>query len=276
MIIYLAGLQDIPRHLYEAADIDGANRWQKFRFVTVPQMTPILFFNVVTGLIGALQTFTPATFSEKAVPATRCCSTSSTCSRMLSHYFKMGYGSALAWILFIIIMVLTLDHFPHQPLVGPLRTGLEKRRTMATLRGLRSRRTNKPRSGSRSQRQQTASAFAAGNRADLRPDDRAGGGFSLSADLDGLVVGALTGRNRQSRAEPRAAKSGVLTTTSPCFQCFPVLDVSQELGHYDDHPDFCHDDQQFAGGVRLCADARAGAQLFCSSACWRRCFSPAR
>ncbi|HVU12386.1 MAG TPA: sugar ABC transporter permease [Phototrophicaceae bacterium] len=107
MIIYLAGLQDIPRHLYEAAEIDGANQWQRFRFVTVPQMTPILFFNVVTGLIGALQTFTPGYIFGKGGPNDSLLFYVFYLFQNAFAYFQMGYGSALAWILFIVIMILT-------------------------------------------------------------------------------------------------------------------------------------------------------------------------
>ena len=111
MIIYLAGLQDIPPYLYEAAEIDGATATQKFRFITVPQMTPILFFNVITGLIGALQTFTPGYIFGKGGPGNSLLFYVYYLYSNAFNYFKMGYGSALAWILFVIIMVLTLIIF---------------------------------------------------------------------------------------------------------------------------------------------------------------------
>lgn len=111
MIIYLAGLQDIPPYLYEAAEIDGATTTQKFRFITVPQMTPILFFNVITGLIGALQTFTPGYIFGKGGPGNSLLFYVYYLYSNAFNYFKMGYGSALAWILFVIIMVLTLIIF---------------------------------------------------------------------------------------------------------------------------------------------------------------------
>lgn len=111
MIIYLAGLQDIPPYLYEAAEIDGATAIQKFRFITVPQMTPILFFNVITGVIGALQTFTPGYIFGKGGPGNSLLFYVYYLFTNAFNYFKMGYASALAWILFIIVMVLTLIIF---------------------------------------------------------------------------------------------------------------------------------------------------------------------
>jgi multiple sugar transport system permease protein len=108
MIVYLAGLQSIPQHLYEAAEIDGANGWHKFWGVTVPMMTPTIFFNVVMGLINSFQVFTTAYVATNGGPV------NSTLFYMLYLYqegfqeFNMGYASALAWILFLIVLVLTL------------------------------------------------------------------------------------------------------------------------------------------------------------------------
>jgi multiple sugar transport system permease protein len=108
MIIYLAGLQSIPQHLYEAAEIDGANEWHQFWSVTVPMMTPTIFFNLVIGLIGSFQVFTTAYVATGGGPL------NSTLFYVLYLYrkgfqdFQMGYASALAWILFLLILVLTL------------------------------------------------------------------------------------------------------------------------------------------------------------------------
>lgn len=108
MLIYLAGLQGIPTELYEAAEVDGANSLQKLWFITIPMMSPIIFFNLVIGLIAALQTFDTAFIATNGGPAW------STYFYML-HLFtvafeelRMGYASALAWVLFIYIFVLTL------------------------------------------------------------------------------------------------------------------------------------------------------------------------
>lgn len=108
MLIYLAGLQGIPTELYDAAKVDGANDWHRLWNVTIPMMSPVIFFNLVMGIIGALQTFDIAFIATAGGPAY------STYFYML-HLFtqafqalKMGYASALAWILFIYIMILTV------------------------------------------------------------------------------------------------------------------------------------------------------------------------
>ncbi|MBN1964570.1 MAG: sugar ABC transporter permease [Anaerolineae bacterium] len=109
-VIYLAGLQNIPQHLYEAATVDGANRVQKFFRITLPLLSPTIFFQVVLGLIGAFQTFTPAFIAtgESGGPL------QSGLFYMLYIYtrsfqsLRMGYGSALAWIMTVFIMVVTL------------------------------------------------------------------------------------------------------------------------------------------------------------------------
>ena len=108
MIIYLAGLSDIPKELYEAADLDGAGRWQAFRFVTLPQMTPILFFSLVTGLIGAMQVFEVAYIFGQGGPDGALRFFVFNLWQNAFQFFKMGYASALAWILFVIILGLTL------------------------------------------------------------------------------------------------------------------------------------------------------------------------
>ena len=108
MLIYLAGLQGIPTEMYEAAKVDGANELQQFWHITIPMTSPVIFFNLVIGLIGALQTFDTAFIATNGGPAW------STYFYML-HLFttafeelKMGYASALAWVLFLYIMILTL------------------------------------------------------------------------------------------------------------------------------------------------------------------------
>jgi multiple sugar transport system permease protein len=111
MIIYLAGLQSIPQHLYEAAQIDGAGAWRQFWTVTVPMMTPTIFFNLIIGIINSFQVFATAYIATGGGPY------NSTLFYMLYLYttgfqdFKMGYASALAWILFLIVLLLTLVIF---------------------------------------------------------------------------------------------------------------------------------------------------------------------
>jgi multiple sugar transport system permease protein len=108
MIIYLAGLQSIPNSLYEAADIDGASRLGKFRHVTIPLMTPTILYNVVTQIIGSFQVFGSAFIMTGGGPL------NSTRFYMLHLFdyafssFRMGYASALAWVLLVIILVFTL------------------------------------------------------------------------------------------------------------------------------------------------------------------------
>lgn len=107
-IIFLAGLQNVPRTLYEAASIDGAGLWARFRNVTIPMMTPIILFNLVLGIIGTFQVFTAAYIVTSGGPA------NSTLFYVLYLYrrafmnFEMGYASALAWILFAIVLFFTL------------------------------------------------------------------------------------------------------------------------------------------------------------------------
>lgn len=107
-IIYLAGLQGIPTDLYEAAEVDGAQFWSRFWNITIPMMTPVLFFQLVTGLIAALQVFTQAFIMTNGGP------NNSTLFLLLYlyqnafQYWKMGYASALAWVLFVYILILTL------------------------------------------------------------------------------------------------------------------------------------------------------------------------
>jgi multiple sugar transport system permease protein len=114
-VIYLAGLQNIPRVLYEAAEIDGANGWQRFRHITLPMLSPTLFFQIVLGLIGVFQTFTSSFVATNGGPLR------STLFYMLLIYKKsfgsmrLGYGSALAWVLTIFILVITVLVFRSSP-----------------------------------------------------------------------------------------------------------------------------------------------------------------
>jgi multiple sugar transport system permease protein len=110
MIIYLAGLQDVPEELYEAVEIDGAGRWRRFWHITLPQISPVILFNVVTGLIGAMQTFTQGYVVERAGggPNNSLLFYVLYLFKNAFSYFEMGYASALAWILLLIIMLLTV------------------------------------------------------------------------------------------------------------------------------------------------------------------------
>lgn len=108
MILYLAGLQGIPRELYEAAELDGAGPFQKFTKVTLPMLTPTIFFNIVISLIGSLQIFTEPYVMTGGGPQYSTYCYSLYIYENAFRYFKMGYASALAWIMFIIILVLTI------------------------------------------------------------------------------------------------------------------------------------------------------------------------
>lgn len=110
IVIYLAGLQDVPRQLLEAAELDGANWWRKILNVTLPMLSPVIFFNVITGTIGVLQYFSQAFVMSSGTggPADSTMFYTLYLYRSAFYYFKMGYGSAMAWILFLLIFVLTL------------------------------------------------------------------------------------------------------------------------------------------------------------------------
>jgi len=106
-LILLAGLQGIPEELHEAASIDGANGWQKLRFVTVPLLTPTIFFVVVTSLIGAFQSFDQFFILTKGGPANATTPLPLYIFQNGFQYFKMGYGAALSFVLFVIILIIT-------------------------------------------------------------------------------------------------------------------------------------------------------------------------
>lgn len=108
MIIYLAGLQGIPEELYEAGKIDGANGNQLFWNVTLPLMTPTIFFNVVIGLIGALQIFTEVFLLTGGGPLFATYVYGLMVYDRAFQYFQMGMASAMAWVLGIVILILTL------------------------------------------------------------------------------------------------------------------------------------------------------------------------
>ncbi len=115
MIIFLAALQGVPRELHEAAELDGAGSMQRFFHITVPMISPALFFSLVMGLIGGFQVFTQAfVMTGTAQPGSEGGPNNATLFIVLYLYkkafmdFKMGYASAIAWALFFIILVLTL------------------------------------------------------------------------------------------------------------------------------------------------------------------------
>ena len=111
MVIFLAGLQGVPETLHEAAQIDGATWLQRLRHVTIPMISPVIFFNVIVGMIGSFQVFTAAFIATGGGPI------DSTRFYVLYLYeqgfqsFRMGYASFLAWVLFALILLFTLAQF---------------------------------------------------------------------------------------------------------------------------------------------------------------------
>ena len=107
IVIFLAGLQDIPQHLYEAAELDGAGALSRLFHITIPMITPSIFFNLVMDLIGAFQVFTSAYVMTGGGPLDSTLFYALLLFRNAFNYFKMGRASAMAWILFLIVFVLT-------------------------------------------------------------------------------------------------------------------------------------------------------------------------
>ncbi len=119
MIIFLAGLLDVPRHLYEAADIEGAKPWQKFRHVTLPMISPVILFSLVIGIINGFQYFTQAYVASTITSGTRNPTQNLGYPKQSLlffapylfqvgfYYFRMGYASAMAWILLLVTLACT-------------------------------------------------------------------------------------------------------------------------------------------------------------------------
>jgi multiple sugar transport system permease protein len=107
MLIFLAGLQGVPQELYEAADIDGAGAFSKWWNVTLPLLTPTIFFNMVLAIIAALKVFTTAWVATKGGPSYATWFFALHIYTEAFQYFRLGYGSALAWVLTVIIMFFT-------------------------------------------------------------------------------------------------------------------------------------------------------------------------
>lgn len=116
VVIYLAGLQDIPQDFYDAAQVDGASAWQRTKTITLPLLTPVIFFNLIMGTIGALQNFVlPYTLTNgQGTPANSMMFYVMYLYTNGFGYLKMGYASAMAWILFLIVVVLTAIIFVSQ------------------------------------------------------------------------------------------------------------------------------------------------------------------
>ncbi len=113
MIIFLAGLQDVPQELYEAAELDGASSFSRMRHITLPFMSPHIFFIFVMGVIGSFQYFTQAYVmtSGTGAPANSTLFYAMYLFQNAFHFFKMGYACAMAWLLFLVVLAATIIIF---------------------------------------------------------------------------------------------------------------------------------------------------------------------
>lgn len=114
MVIFLAGLQGIPQQLYEAARIDGAGSWSQFRYITLPLLSPTMFFVLVMTTISSFQVFDLAAIMTEGGPANATNTIVYYIYRCGFQFFKMGYAAAVAWVLFVIIFTVTLLQFRFQ------------------------------------------------------------------------------------------------------------------------------------------------------------------
>lgn len=114
MIIFLAGLRQIPQELYEAADVDGANKFTQFFKVTLPMLTPVIFFNLVMQMIGGFMSFTQAFLITNGGPLDGTLFYAVYIYQVAFEFLRMGYASAMAWILLVIIGLITLILFKSQ------------------------------------------------------------------------------------------------------------------------------------------------------------------
>ncbi len=107
-VIFLAGIEDIPFELHEAAQIDGATPWQRWLRVTVPMLTPLVLFNLVTSLIASFQAFAEVQILTGGGPYNSTLVYMLYLYRQAFQYFNLGYASALAWVMFVLVVLLTL------------------------------------------------------------------------------------------------------------------------------------------------------------------------
>lgn len=111
MVIFLAGLKQIPQELYESAAVDGANKIRRFVSITLPMLSPVMFFNLILGVIGSFQTFTSAFIITKGGPINSTYMYALYLYEKAFKHYQMGYASALAWILLVIVALLTVINF---------------------------------------------------------------------------------------------------------------------------------------------------------------------
>jgi len=111
MVIYLAALQGVPAQLYEAAALDGANAWHRLRYITLPSISPVIFFNLIMGVIGTFQYFTQTFVMTKGGPDNSTLFYALYLYQNAFEYFRMGTACAMAWILFFITLIPTVIVF---------------------------------------------------------------------------------------------------------------------------------------------------------------------
>ena len=111
MLIFLAGLQNIPTELYEAAILDGASAWRKFKSITLPLLSPSIFLNIVMGVINSFQVFEKVYIMTGGGPVNSTLVYVMYLYRNAFQFLRMGYGAALAWLLFVVIFSFTLLQF---------------------------------------------------------------------------------------------------------------------------------------------------------------------
>ena len=111
MMIFLAGLQGVSQELYDSAEIDGAGIWARFRHITLPMISPVMFFNLVLGVIAALKVFTVAFVATQGGPAFATWFIALHIYTQAFKYLEMGYASAIAWLFTLILVVLTVLQF---------------------------------------------------------------------------------------------------------------------------------------------------------------------
>ena len=111
MVMFLAALKQVPADLYESASLDGAGKVKSFFYITLPQISPILFFNIIMQTITALQNFTSAFVVTNGGPNNGTYVLGMKLYNEAFKYFKMGYASAISWVVFAAIMIFTLAIF---------------------------------------------------------------------------------------------------------------------------------------------------------------------
>jgi multiple sugar transport system permease protein len=117
MLLYLASMQGVSKSLYEAAKIDGASSWQQFRYITIPMITPVIFFDIVTSLIGGFQIFQEAYVMSNGEggPVNSMLFYNLYMWKKAFEAFDMGYAMAMSWILFIIVFIITIINLKLAP-----------------------------------------------------------------------------------------------------------------------------------------------------------------